>query len=79
MKVIVLSVLLSCVFSLVPVFSGLGGGWTIIICGVISAGLGAYFFPLEMKDTDPPDDTDPPAGKNRPDNADAPDEQAVSR
>jgi len=56
MKVIVLSVLLSCVFSYVPVLSGLGGGWTIIICGVISAGLGAYFFPLEMKDTDAPDE-----------------------
>ena len=52
MKVIVLSILLSFVFSYVPSLSGLGNGWTIIICGVISAGLGAYFFPLTMKDDD---------------------------
>lgn len=56
MKVILLSVLLSCVFSYVPGISGLGNGWTIIICGVISAGLGAYFFPLTMKDEDPQDE-----------------------
>lgn len=48
MKVILLSVLLSCVFTYVPGISMIGGGWRIIICGVISAGLGAYFFPLSM-------------------------------
>jgi len=48
MKVVLLSVLLSCVFRFVPVIQGLGSGWIIIICGVISAGLGAYFFPLDI-------------------------------
>jgi len=51
-KVIALSVLLSCVLSFVPGISGLGKGWVIIICGVISAGIGAYLFPLTMKDED---------------------------
>lgn len=51
MKVVLLSVLLSCIFRFVPVIQGLGSGWIIIICGVISAGLGAYFFPLALGDT----------------------------
>ena len=49
-KVIVLSVILSCVLRFVPVLSEIGGGWRIIICGVISACLGAYFFPLSVKE-----------------------------
>lgn len=56
MKVVLLSVLLSCVLRFVPFISGLGNGWIIIICGVISAGLAAYFFPVTVKDTDEPDD-----------------------
>lgn len=56
MKVVLLSVLLSCIFRFVPVISSLGNGWIIIFCGVISAGLGAYFFPVTVKDTDAPDE-----------------------
>jgi len=58
MKVVLLSVLLSCVFRFVPVIQRLGSGWIIIICGVISAGLGAYFFPLVTGDTILPEDTE---------------------
>ena len=56
MKVILFSLALSCVFTYVPGFSEIGSGWRIIICGVVSAGLGAYFFPLRSKDTDGQDD-----------------------
>ena len=55
MKVILLSVLLSCVFRYVPGITNLGNGWIIIICGVVSAGLGAWFFPLRTKDEYPQD------------------------
>lgn len=51
LKVIGLSVLLSCLFSFVPVLSRIGNGWIIIICGVVSAALGAYFFPLNLRDS----------------------------
>jgi 4-azaleucine resistance transporter AzlC len=51
-KVILLSVLISCLLTFIPVLSTIGGGWRIIICGVISAGLAAFLFPLEIKDGD---------------------------
>ncbi len=49
-KVILLSVLISCLLTFIPVLSKIGGGWRIIICGVISAGLAAFLFPLDIKD-----------------------------
>ena len=49
-KVILLSVLISCLLTFVPVLSQIGGGWRIIICGVISAALAAFLFPLDIKD-----------------------------
>ncbi len=51
-RVIVLAVIISCILNFVPVVSGIGGGWRIIICGVLSAGLVAYFFPLSVKEAD---------------------------
>jgi len=51
MKVILFSVLLSCLFAYVPLISSLGSGWRITICGVISAGLAAWLFPLDIKDS----------------------------
>lgn len=52
MKVIILALGLSCLFAYVPGISRLGSGWSIIICGVVSAGLGACLFPLTYKDDD---------------------------
>lgn len=46
-KVIIIAVILSCVFALLEDFLMIGSGFVIIICTVISAGLGAYFFPIE--------------------------------
>ncbi len=46
-KIILLAVLLSCLFWYVPGLSELSNGWVIIICGVVSAGVGALLFPVE--------------------------------
>ncbi|MEE0930150.1 MAG: AzlC family ABC transporter permease [Acutalibacteraceae bacterium] len=47
MKVIIISVLLSCVFKWIPVLSGVSSGFVIIICTVISATVGAILFPVK--------------------------------
>lgn len=46
MKVIIISVLLSCTFKWIPVLSGISSGFVIIICAVISATVGAILFPV---------------------------------
>lgn len=47
MKVIVISVLLSCAFKWLPVLNGVSSGFVIIICTVISATVGAILFPVK--------------------------------
>ncbi|MBE7027219.1 MAG: AzlC family ABC transporter permease [Ruminococcaceae bacterium] len=46
-RVVLIGVLISCVFYYTPVLSAVSKGWVIIISGVISSALGAYFFPLK--------------------------------
>lgn len=46
-KVIIISVLISCLLRYVPVINQLSSGWVIIICGVASSVLGALLFPME--------------------------------
>ncbi|MEE1057207.1 MAG: AzlC family ABC transporter permease [Acutalibacteraceae bacterium] len=46
MKVIIISVLLSCAFKWIPVLNGVSSGFVIIICTVISATVGAILFPV---------------------------------
>ena len=41
---------LSCVIKFVPVFSGITSGFSVIICTVIAAALGALFFPKPTED-----------------------------
>lgn len=47
MKVIIISVLLSCAFKWIPVISEVSSGFVIIICTVISAAVGAILFPVK--------------------------------
>lgn len=46
--VVLVAVALSCLFAYVPWFSGLTGGFRIILCAVIAAGLGAILRPLPL-------------------------------
>ena len=46
LKVILLSVALSCLFRWVPVLNQLSSGFVIIICAVAASAFGAYFFPV---------------------------------
>lgn len=41
---------LSCIIKFVPVFSGITSGFSVIICTVIAAALGALFFPKPAED-----------------------------
>lgn len=46
-KVIIMAVILSCIFELCKDVITIGSGFVIIICTVVAAGIGAYFFPIE--------------------------------
>lgn len=46
-KIILISVVMSCMFKYIPVFSSISGGWVIIICGVVSSAVGAVLFPIK--------------------------------
>lgn len=52
MRVVAISVVLSCIFFYVPVLSKLSKGWVIIICGIVSSALGAALFPLREEEAD---------------------------
>lgn len=47
LAVVLTAVALSCVFKWVPFFRGLSGGFAVILCTVVAAGLGAVLFPVE--------------------------------
>lgn len=47
LKVIAISVLLSCMFKWVPVLNSVSSGFVIIICTIIAAAVGAIFFPIK--------------------------------
>lgn len=44
-QVIIVSLIMSCIFRWLPILNKLSSGWVIIICGIISSALGAYFYP----------------------------------
>lgn len=46
-KVVVISILLSCIFKWMPVLNQVSSGFVIIICTIISASIGAVFFPVK--------------------------------
>lgn len=46
-KVVIISILLSCIFKWMPVLNHVSSGFVIIICTVISASIGAVFFPVK--------------------------------
>lgn len=48
MTVIAVACIISCIIKFVPIFSSLGGGWSVIISGVAASALGAVLFPLEV-------------------------------
>lgn len=47
MKVVILSVLLSCAFKWLPLLNQVSSGFVIIICTIIAAGIGAWLFPVK--------------------------------
>lgn len=46
--VVLTAIALSCLFYYVPGLNKLSSGWSIIICGIISALIGAVFFPIKQ-------------------------------
>lgn len=48
--VVILSIALSCLFYILPIFQFLGSGWSIIICGIVSSALGAWLFPAGIRE-----------------------------
>lgn len=56
--VVLTAIAMSCLFYYVPGLNSLSSGWSIIICGVASAFIGAVFFPVkpENGDSDKPKD-----------------------
>ena len=44
------AIALSLIFHYVPVFSGLSGGVSIIVCAIVAAGLGAYLHPVDDRE-----------------------------
>lgn len=49
LKVVLFSVLLSCIFRFTPGLREISGGFVIIICAVSAAGLGAFCFPVHRE------------------------------
>ncbi len=50
LTVVLLAAALSCAIKYIPLFAGISTGFSIIICGVISAVVGAVFFPQPNSD-----------------------------
>ncbi|MEG0409727.1 MAG: AzlC family ABC transporter permease [Erysipelotrichaceae bacterium] len=46
-KIVIFTILLSCMFAYVPIFKQISSGFAIILCAVIASALGAYLFPIE--------------------------------
>lgn len=48
--ILLIAVALSCLLNFVPFLKGLGSGWNIILCGVVSAAVGALCFPVKEEE-----------------------------
>ncbi|MEG2707251.1 MAG: branched-chain amino acid ABC transporter permease, partial [Erysipelotrichaceae bacterium] len=46
-KIVIFTILLSCMFAYVPIFKQISSGFAIILCAVIASAIGAYLFPIE--------------------------------
>lgn len=46
-KVLLITILCSCIFAWIPVLKTIGSGFSIILCTLISASLGAWLFPIK--------------------------------
>lgn len=46
-KVLIISIILSCTFEIIRPIVSISSGFVIIICTILAAGLGAYFFPVK--------------------------------
>lgn len=46
-KVLIFSIILSCFFELIKPVIEISSGFVIILCTILAAGLGAYFFPVK--------------------------------
>lgn len=53
LRVVLISVVISCIFYYVPLLNTLSKGWVIIICGVVSSAVGAALFPLRGEEAEP--------------------------
>ena len=49
LKVILIAVFLSCCFAWIPFLKAVSSGFVVIICAVLAAGAGAYFFPIQSE------------------------------
>ncbi len=49
--VVIVSAILSCIFTFVPILNNISSGFSIIICTLISAAIAAVLFPIEQNDT----------------------------
>lgn len=47
LKVVIISVILSCAFKWLPLLNNVSSGFVIIICTIIAASIGAVFFPIK--------------------------------
>lgn len=55
MKIVMISIAMSCAFYFIPALKAVSSGWVIIICGVVSSAIGAIFYPVgneEVKEND---------------------------
>lgn len=50
LKVVIISALLSCAFKWVPVLNKVSSGFVIIICTMVAASIGAFFFPVKEEE-----------------------------
>lgn len=48
--IIIMSIFLSCLLRITPMVKDIGAGWILIICGVITSGLGALLFPIPVEE-----------------------------
>lgn len=48
--IVVASVALSCLLRMLPLTNELGSGWILIICGIVTSGLGALIWPMKMEE-----------------------------
>lgn len=48
--IIIGAAFMSCIFSIIPVLKNIGNGWILIICGVTTSAIAAYFAPIKEED-----------------------------